>query len=175
MKRNGDPIFAFLNANRAALGIKVLLWQVKDHYNHIHADFWSTGVGTPGLTATSVMSFKKWNGTIVKVKPQVAPYQGSFPFELPEEEDVKEVYARLQASLIRAGYDLGQYAPYLPAGDPDSLPGADGDWGPKARAAQDAANKQGSGGVSAAQAASIAKTVVNASKNVAVLWVGSEI
>lgn len=51
--------------------------------------------------------------------------------------DVKEIYARRQAFLIRAGYDLGDFAPYLPAGDPDSLPGADGAWGAKSRAAED--------------------------------------
>lgn len=56
-----------------------------------------------------------------------------------EEEDMKEVFARLQAVLIRAGYDLGTYTPYLPAGDPDSLDGADGMPGQKWRDAWDQA------------------------------------
>lgn len=137
-KKNGDPIFAFLNANRKALGIRVLLWQVKDHYNHIHADFWGKGVYTPPLSSTGVGSFQKSSGSVVKKKIQEAPHEGGFPFE--DEVNVREVYARLQASLIRAGHDLGNYTPYLPAGDPDSLPGADGVWGKLARAAQDKAN-----------------------------------
>lgn len=148
MKKNGDPIFAWLNANRTALGIRVLLWQVKDHYDHIHADFWAKGVATPPVSSTGVGSFKKINGTTVLAKNQEAPHSGNFPFESEEDVDVKEVYARLQASLIRAGYDLGKYKPYLPDGDVDSIPGADGVWGAKARAAQDAANKNGGSGSS---------------------------
>ncbi len=62
------------------------------------------------------------------------------------EEDMKEVYARLQASLIRAGHDLGNWSAYLPTGDPDSMLGADGSWGNDSRKAQDAANKVGATG-----------------------------
>lgn len=58
-----------------------------------------------------------------------------------EEKNVEEVYARMQASLVRAGYDLGSYEPFLPADDPDHVPGADGKWGSASRAAQDAANR----------------------------------
>lgn len=67
--------------------------------------------------------------------------------------DVKEVFARLQAVLIRAGYDLGNFTPYLPDGDPDSLPGADGEPGGMWRAAwaRFAADAQDSGGVTEAE------------------------
>lgn len=73
------------------------------------------------------------------------------PWDIGEggEIDVKEVYARLQASLVRAGYDLGTYTPYLSPDDPDSLPGCDGDWGTKSRAAQDKANAGSEGAVDA--------------------------
>lgn len=57
--------------------------------------------------------------------------------------DMEEIYARLQASLIRAGHDLGDWSPYLPEDDPDCLPGADGSWGDQSRIAQDAANVVG--------------------------------
>ena len=73
------------------------------------------------------------------------------------EIDVKEVYARLQASLIRAGHNLGDWDPYLPSGDPDSLPGADGIWGADSRTAQDAANRKSSSGADATARAEAAK------------------
>lgn len=161
MKKFGDPIFAFLNANRVALGIKVLLWQVKDHHNHIHVDFWSTGVGTPGLTATSVMSFKKSNGAIVKAKPQDAPLQGSYPVE--QLEDDMETIKAIQEQCNAGGFK----------GATGNVLSVDGVLGPNTKHAMNslakaAAKVAAPAGITATQATVIAKNVVNASKNVAV-------
>lgn len=38
-KAKGDEIAAYVLANQARLGVKYLLWQVKDHYDHVHISF----------------------------------------------------------------------------------------------------------------------------------------
>jgi hypothetical protein len=53
---NAADIFVNLNTGNQLAGqlrerfgpwIKALLWQVPDHYDHIHVDMWPTGIGTP--------------------------------------------------------------------------------------------------------------------------------
>lgn len=39
----GNQLYAWLNANKQALGIDYMLWQEKDHYNHIHVNFAPSG------------------------------------------------------------------------------------------------------------------------------------
>lgn len=46
-KSYGDKAAAYIQANAGSLHIANLLWQVPDHYDHIHADFNPQGVGTP--------------------------------------------------------------------------------------------------------------------------------
>lgn len=46
-KSYGDKAYAYVQANAARLSVAHLLWQVPDHYDHIHADFNPQGVGTP--------------------------------------------------------------------------------------------------------------------------------
>lgn len=40
----GDEIAAYI---RTLPNVKVVLWRVKNHYDHVHFDTWPTGVGTP--------------------------------------------------------------------------------------------------------------------------------
>jgi len=42
-----DEVAQFIIDNKEALNIRVFLWQVKSHYNHIHVDFWPRGWSTP--------------------------------------------------------------------------------------------------------------------------------
>jgi hypothetical protein len=42
-----DKVYAWLIAHRYELQIRVILWRVKDHYDHIHVDPWPKGIGTP--------------------------------------------------------------------------------------------------------------------------------
>ena len=44
-----DLAAAWLQANRSRLNIRVLLWRVPDHYDHIHVDFNPKQIGTPPL------------------------------------------------------------------------------------------------------------------------------
>ena len=42
-KALGDQLYAWLNQNKAALGIDYILWQQKDHFNHLHVNFAQSG------------------------------------------------------------------------------------------------------------------------------------
>lgn len=42
-----DEVAFWLQEHRDQLDIRVLLWRVKNHYDHIHIDFWPKGYGTP--------------------------------------------------------------------------------------------------------------------------------
>jgi hypothetical protein len=42
-----DEVYAFLNANREALRIRVLLWRVKNHHDHVHVDTWKKMADQP--------------------------------------------------------------------------------------------------------------------------------
>lgn len=125
----------------------------REIYDAVRAVFPNVRIGIYNrryIGGTTTWSQHSWSNALDIYADGVEEQQPIYDFlttgKLPEGggEDVKEVYARLQASLVRAGYDLGNFRPYLPAGDPDSLPGCDGSWGPKSRAAQDAANKAAS-------------------------------
>lgn len=46
-KALGDQIYSWLNANKQSLGIDYILWQEKDHFNHLHVNFSPSGY--PGM------------------------------------------------------------------------------------------------------------------------------
>ncbi len=119
------------------------------HEARMYSYYWKNGV-PPFTWRTYTGSNLHWNHVHFSSRrsydSDTSPWEIGRSYSGGGEEDMKEVFARLQASLIRAGHDLGSFAPYLPAGDPDSLPGADGSWGSQSRTAQDAANRLGATG-----------------------------
>ena len=52
-KDQGDTIYARL-LSHFGRHIKVILWQVRDHFDHIHVDTWPTGIGTPPCAGGSL-------------------------------------------------------------------------------------------------------------------------
>jgi len=42
-----DEVAVWLREHEAELDIRVFLWKTKNHYDHIHLDFWPKGYGTP--------------------------------------------------------------------------------------------------------------------------------
>lgn len=42
-----DMVAAFLRSNKGPLSVNNVLWRVRDHYDHVHVDFWPQGTGTP--------------------------------------------------------------------------------------------------------------------------------
>ena len=128
-----DPIYAWLKTYQEELSIRILLWRVKDHHDHIHLDFWPKGYGNPPCDGGSLrMQYN--DGRVVNGDP--GPANGLI--ELPDKElitmsdaQVLEkgnsgvAVADLQKMLIELDYDLGDWTPFGP-GYP---PGADGNFG----------------------------------------------
>jgi len=92
-KAEGDQLYNWLNAHKQELGIDYILWQEKDHYNHLHVNFAASGYppggGPSGLSgsngssaAPSAPSSTGWfppGTTAPAPKPPVlfpAPYPG---------------------------------------------------------------------------------------------------
>lgn len=86
--RNGDIMYAWLVANKKALGIRYILWRRKNHYNHIHVDFWPKGYATPPVSSTGIGSFQYSNGTKTSTRIQLVPPEGDWVYEPIEEEIV---------------------------------------------------------------------------------------
>lgn len=64
-----DEVWAFIKANQDMLNIRVKLWQVTNHYNHIHVDFWPRGWATPPCAGGS--NRYKYPGGDTRVGPPV--------------------------------------------------------------------------------------------------------
>lgn len=75
-RQEGDLVHRFLEDNREAFGIRVLLWWVRDHYDHLHVDFWPKGEGTPPLTQRGYGWFLYPGGPKVRRKIREVPAHG---------------------------------------------------------------------------------------------------
>jgi len=128
-----DPIHQWLKTYRHELSIRTLLWQTRDHFNHIHVDGWPKGYGNPPCNGGSLrMQYN--DGRVVNGDP--GPANGT-P-ELPDKELVTvsdaqvlektmdgKAVADLQKMLIELGHDLGDWTPF----DKGYPAGADGKFG----------------------------------------------
>lgn len=74
---SGDLVYDFLNTNRTALGIRVLLWRVPSHFDHLHADYWPKGIGTPPLSPALKGSFLYSDGRQVRDYIRKVPKEAS--------------------------------------------------------------------------------------------------
>lgn len=128
-----DDVHRWIKTYQWELSVRVLLWRVRDHFDHIHMDGWPKGYGTPPCAGGSLrMQYN--SGTVVNGDP--GPVNGTI--ELPDKELIAvgdaqvlekgnsgHAVADLQKWLVELGYDLGDWTPYGP-GYP---PGADGEYG----------------------------------------------
>lgn len=83
-----DQVAAYLRVNKVRFGIKTILWRVKDHYDHVHADMWPTGYGTPPC-GRGRERYQYSDGKIVSASGgNVAPQGtfGSVVVPIPEDE-----------------------------------------------------------------------------------------
>jgi hypothetical protein len=58
-------VYSFLNANKTSLNIRVLLWRVRNHYTHVHADFWPHGEDKPACAGASTNKWRYANGKVI--------------------------------------------------------------------------------------------------------------
>ena len=119
-----DRIHRFLEANFEELNVRLLLWQVEDHYGHMHADLWPSGYGIPPC-AGGAERYKYPGGVGVKTGPPtlINKWEGDLTPTTPQGgEDMLQKgnkgnrVKEAQKQLIVKGYPLPKY-------------GADGDFG----------------------------------------------
>lgn len=119
-----DPVHDFLEANQTSLGIKVLLWQVADHYNHIHADFWPSGINVPACCAGVYQNhWRRSNGeTFYTGSQESPPAEAEGPISNPNEIPL---HLGDESALVQ------HYQERMLVWVPAALPnwGADGDFG----------------------------------------------
>ena len=126
-RRYLDEVWAFLVENQEDLNIRVRLWQVKNHYNHIHVDMWPRGWSTPPC-AGGAPRYKYPNGDVRSQAVLINTYKGDFAPITPTEEDVLQKgdegkrVGLAQERLLELGYELPNY-------------GADEDFGNETEAA----------------------------------------
>lgn len=63
-----DRVYQYLKDNEDNLSIRLILWRVKDHFNHIHIDFWPEGVQYPPC-AGGTLRYRYESGRIVNGDP----------------------------------------------------------------------------------------------------------
>ena len=65
-----DQVWDFIDVNREGLNLRVTLWRVTNHYNHIHVDFWPRGWATPPC-AGGAERYKYPDGTVKYGPPEL--------------------------------------------------------------------------------------------------------
>ena len=90
-----DEVNQFITENFEALNIRIRLWRVKNHYNHIHVDFWPRGWSAPPCTG-SASRYKYPDGHEEPIARLLNKYTG-------EEVMPREVFEGLIRALFAAG------------------------------------------------------------------------
>lgn len=102
-----DKVNGFLVANLDRLSIRTRLWRVKDHYDHIHIDFWPRGYGRPpcdgGSHRTQYSTSLVVNGD---PGPENGPWTGDPtdpPTDPPDRPPTEGYLVEVHRSNIRKG------------------------------------------------------------------------
>ena len=111
-----DQVWDFIEENYDELNIRVKLWQVRSHYNHIHVDFWPRGWATPPCAGGSPR-YKYPNGDVRSTAVLLNSYYGDLTPEIPSttEDDVLQKgdtgarVGKAQERLLVLGYELPQW------------------------------------------------------------------
>lgn len=91
-----DLVWDFIGKNLEALNVRGRgLWQVTNHYNHIHVDFWPQGYSVPPC-ANGNLLFRYPDGTIKPIAQLINKYE--------EDTDMNMV------AFVNAAYDSGHPA-----------------------------------------------------------------
>ena len=88
-----NEVHAYLNEHRGAFDIRVMLWWVKDHYDHIHIDFWPKGHNTPSCASGLPNQWKYSDGLVSGV------------YKLETEDDVPQ-FTEAEADQLKLFLEL---------------------------------------------------------------------
>ena len=81
-----DVVVDWLEANAEALSVRLILWQVPNHYSHAHVDLWPQGYAVPPCDGGGLPSWLYQDGTIYH-GPDPGPQNGTYEGELEVDED----------------------------------------------------------------------------------------
>ena len=104
-------VVAFIRANESQLSIRTLLFQVRDHYDHAHIDFWPRGYSKPPCADGSHRT-QYSDGRVVSGDPgpENGPWEGDGNPGEPTDPPTDEGYlVQIHRSNIRKG-DRGDLA-----------------------------------------------------------------
>ena len=117
-----DEIARWLEDHKADLSIRLILWQVKNHYNHIHVDFWWHNIGTPPCADGQLMQVSS-KGSLVEdldMGPENGYIEGYLPGPKGLQMPTQQWHAMID-SLFEGRPDEFQGDPnYWKQLDPDS-------------------------------------------------------
>ena len=63
-----DEVVEFIEIYQDELNVRVVLWQIRDHYTHAHADMWPTGINVPPCDGGEE-EYENYDGTIIHGSP----------------------------------------------------------------------------------------------------------
>lgn len=102
-----NHVYAYLKAKEDELQIRVLLWKVARHYDHIHVDFWPKGYATPSKTrGGSDNLYETRDGRIISQKTLLEEaVTNDFEYKVPEDltDDEQEVFYKAWQWAEEAG------------------------------------------------------------------------
>jgi hypothetical protein len=114
-----DWVTEWLENNRDALSIRLILWRAPDHYSHAHVDFWPTGQGTPPC-AGGVETWRYSDGTLT-FQHDPEPENGDYMFthyqighEYPEYEEISWFLYLIDGGSIDPNENSSQIQTRLP-------------------------------------------------------------
>lgn len=119
-----DEVYQFLRKHWDSLNLKVALWRVRNHYNHIHIDFWPSGYGTPSLIRGGPDNRYRYpDGSIRRETVLLNTFD--LEEDIMQNGDQGLRVVAVQKQLMELGYELPEY-------------GADGDYGDETEEAVEA-------------------------------------
>ena len=103
-----DEVDEFISSpeNFEMLNLKLVLWRVKNHYNHIHVDFWPHGENIPMCDGARINTWSYPDGS--EKEAVHAELLNTY-----EEKEVKDFNLH---ALVDAAFDAGLAQPDTPAG-----------------------------------------------------------
>lgn len=123
-----DEVNTWLAWNTEALSIRLILWRTRDHYSHIHTDFWPHGYELPPCVGGDSRYQYSDGHTVFIVDPE--PENGYYQPEGDDEMFVKQgdhsPYVEYWQNHLAylAGLDVSESATvYLPQMTPPLAPG----------------------------------------------------
>jgi hypothetical protein len=117
----GDQVYSFIREEYAE-HVKVILWRVKNHFDHVHVDPWPTGIATPPCKGGGLL-VKHKDGKVGRIFTDDIPHAPPVP-PPPPPDPVPSEEAMLPITKDSSQQDIGRLQDlinetyYAPFGQP---------------------------------------------------------